>query len=316
MRAAIRTHLLAMLVGSGLMAGPIVEVHASDCTKTSVGLVPLTDLGTRTYKGMLGGLYGGGEDTPPPAHANRGLAAADRIVSRASSGMPDPNGRTVLISLGMSNTSQEFTVFRDMARADGRVSPTLVIVNGAQGGVTAEDWADPFDASWIELDRRLARAGVSRAQVQVAWLKLANRAGGSSPDAYRLQLERDSLNALRVLRHRFRNLQIVYLSSRIYAGYASSALNPEPFAYESGFVAKTIVQRQIAGQLTRRPWLAWGPYLWADGQMPRSDGLTWACNDFSSDGTHPSSTGRIKVAELLLRFFEAEPTARRWFFGA
>lgn len=291
------------------------EARVSDCTNISVDLVPLTGLSTGTYKGMTGGLYGAGENESPPEHANRGLVAGARIVPRAGDGTPDSAGRVVLISIGMSNTSLEFSTFRDLARRDARLSPALVIVNGAQGGVTASEWADPFGSSWTELDRRLSAAGVARPQVQVAWVKLANRAGGASADAYRLQLERDSLNTLRNLRDRFPNLQIIYSSSRIYAGYASSSLNPEPYAYESGFVVKRIIQRQIAGQLSGRPWLSWGPYLWADGLTPRSDGLTWNCSDFASDGTHPSAAGRLKVADLLLRFFEADASAHPWFFG-
>jgi hypothetical protein len=62
------------------------------------------------------------------------------------------------------------------------------------------------------------------------------------------------------------------------------------------------------------PWLSWGPYLWADGLLPRGgDGLTWACADFANDGTHPSPSGRSKVANLLLEFFRHDATTVPWY---
>ena len=45
----------------------------------------------------------------------------------------------------------------------------------------------------------------------------------------------------------------------------------------------------------------------------RSDGLTWACADVQSDGTHPSASGVQKVVNLLLPFFKSNVTARDWF---
>ena len=61
------------------------------------------------------------------------------------------------------------------------------------------------------------------------------------------------------------------------------------------------------------PWIAWGPYLWADGVNGRSDGLVYTREDLESDGTHPSTSGRKKVAELLLDFFKRDSTAQGWF---
>jgi hypothetical protein len=127
---------------------------------------------------------------------------------------------------------------------------------------------------------------------------------------------------------RYPNLQIVFISSRIYAGYASTALNPEPYAYESAFGVKWVIEAQItqmngggvdpvAGDLNLNsgiaPWIAWGPYLWADGLIPRSDGLIWLCSDLSNDGTHPSPAGRDKVANMLLHHLIDSPQSRPWF---
>ena len=129
-----------------------------------------------------------------------------------------------------------------------------------------------------------------------------------------------------ILKSKYPNLKIVYLSSRIYAGYATTALNPEPFAYESGYSVKWLVDQQMRGDSAlnfdpkkgpvRSAWLAWGPYLWADGLKGRKlDSLTWECKDFNSDGTHPSTSGRLKVAQLLDQHFKTHITTKPWYVG-
>jgi hypothetical protein len=119
----------------------------------------------------------------------------------------------------------------------------------------------------------------------------------------------------------------MFLTSRIYAGYASVPLNPEPYAYEYGFAVQWAIQAQISQIRTGTidpvadnldykknvaPWMAWGPYLWADGSIPRSDGLTWDRSEFMPDGTHPNAKGREKVAHLLIDFFLNSPYTA-WF---
>ena len=63
------------------------------------------------------------------------------------------------------------------------------------------------------------------------------------------------------------------------------------------------------------PWIAWGAYLWANGTLPRSDGLTWQRDDFESDGEQLSPMGARKAATLLMQFLYSEPTAS-WFRAA
>src|SRR5690606_13887743 len=103
----------------------------------------------------------------------------------------------------------------------------------------------------------------------------------------------------RKLKSKFPNLQVVYLSSRIYAGYAVTTLNPEPYAYESAFAMRSLIQKQMAGEKelnhqadrgeVKAPVLLWGPYLWGDGTTPRkADQFVWLHEDLAGDGTHPS----------------------------
>jgi hypothetical protein len=122
----------------------------------------------------------------------------------------------------------------------------------------------------------------------------------------------DMLNILHVAHERSPNLKIAYLSSRIYAGYSSGPANPEPFGDEFGFSVKWLIADQIAGKPelnfdpakgpVRSPWIAWGPYLWADGLKGRKDGPVWRREDFAQDGMHPSGSGRERWRRCCLSF--------------
>jgi len=312
---------LALLLLAGAFG--FANAKASDCTQTSKGFTPVNDLGIGTYQGFQGGLYPNGLNVPPQAHLNAGFDMAIQIKPRDTSGQVDPNGKYVLVSIGMSNCTQEFSTFIPMANADTSRNPKLTIVDGAQGGQTAAIISNPAATFWSVVDQRLANAGVTPKQVQIAWLKEAN-AGPTGPflphtETLKVQLGR----ICRILKDRYPNIKICYLASRIYAGYASTALNPEPYAYESGFAVKWLIEQQINGDSAlnfdsaqspvESPYLAWGPYLWADGLTPRSDGLIWECSNFQTDGTHPSTSGREKVANLLLNFFHNNPAAQVWY---
>jgi hypothetical protein len=289
----------------------------------TTGLIPLIDLGPGTYQGYEGGLYPGGSNLPPEAHRALALAAAGRIVPRDALGNPDPNGLIVMIAVGMSNTTHEFAVFERNEDADPGRNARVVLMDTALGGQTAALIADPAASYWTVMQQRLAAMGLSAAQVQVAWLKEAD---AQPPDDFpgHAQRLRDELElVVNNLHDKVPNLALAYLSSRIYGGYAApGSLNPEPQAYESGFSVRWLVADQIAGDPglndgrnagpVRAPTLLWGPYLWADGTNPRSDGLTWVIGDLEGDHTHPAPSGEAKVAAMLSNFFAGEETAASW----
>jgi hypothetical protein len=146
------------------------------------------------------------------------------------------------------------------------------------------------------------------------------------PFPERQEIYREQLQAvLRILKANYPNLQLAFISSHQYAGYGTGNITDPGNGYEHGFGVKWTIESQIlgegdlnadpaAGPITA-PWIAWGPYTWADGVNPRSDGLVWECSDFGRDGSHPSAAGSLKLGGLLLDFFTSDPAATPWFLG-
>lgn len=293
--------------------------------RETTGMKPLTEMtAADRYKGEDGGLYGGGENTPPEAHRRAAEKELAAIQTLNADGRPAVDGRIVFVSISMSNATQEFSRFKRIADADPRKSAKLTIVDCAQGARTMEAWARPDADCWGVAEERLANAGVTPKQVQVAWVKLANGGPRGELNEHGKKLQRDTQAVLQNAKTRFPNLRIAYLSSRIYGGHATTPLNPEPFAYEGAFPVRWLIRDQIDGNEAlnytadrgpvKTPLLLWGPYLWADGTTPRkADKLIYTRDDLAGDGTHPSQAGQEKVARVILDFFKTDPLAKPWF---
>ena len=95
-------------------------------------LVPLSELGKREYKGYVGGLYPDGKNQRPEGHERTGMLLATQVKALDGQGIAGEEGKIVLLSVGMSNTTQEFSAFMQMARGERQNNPKLVIVDGAQ----------------------------------------------------------------------------------------------------------------------------------------------------------------------------------------
>jgi hypothetical protein len=310
-----------VLVGMKLTGGP-PKVDTS-------ALKPLTELlGKETYHGYAGGLYGGGKNERPAAHEAAGVALARQVRPLDGEGKPSPQGKIVLVSVGMSNTSQASTGFEKAMAGDKDINPQVLFVNGAVGGMTAAAIQDPESGSggkyWAAVDERLKKANVTRAQVQAIWIKEADAGPSQGFPKYAQTLQAELTRIVQLLPERFPNLKLVYLSSRTYGGYATTKLNPEPYAYESGLSVQWLISEQLKGNAAlnfdpkkgpvRAPWLSWGPYLWANGATKRADGFAYDRDDFSAnDGTHLSASGVQKVGGLMLTFFKTDSTTRPWF---
>jgi len=304
------------LVAATMYAGG--NVH-----NTSVGFTPLDDLAAGTYQGAPGGLYPGGSNTMPAAHLADGITAAAQVQPRDANGAPSPTGKVGIVTLGMSNGALVFGLVEELLR--GTWKPGVVFVNGAQGSMDAVIWTNRAHVAWSNMLARVAAAGLSTQQVQVALNYHAVAHMQSPPKPWPatpgdLQLCQELIAGH--LHNAFPNMRIALWGTREYGGYAVGNNNPEPYAYQSAFAVKWMIERQINGDLTLNhdplrgavtvPWLAWGPYVWADGMRARCDGLRWEARDFQPDGTHPIIRGTIKQAGAWARLLRTEPCAASW----
>jgi hypothetical protein len=319
---------------------------------------PLTDLGARLYLNRFqGGLYENGSNGIPADHAAAGKTLAAQVA--ASCGKTT-SSQCVLLGIGMSNANLEFAAFRGLFEHSTVVNhKMLTVVDGAQGGRVACTWIhafgdirgcrglsqhlngtrNPYD---VVLDNWLTPAGYTESQVKIVWIEEADPGPTVSlpaarADAYTYEGYLGSI--VRAVKQRYPRCLLMFIGSRNYGGYATVKLNPEPYAYEYGFSTKWVIQAQInqvrsgtvdpiAGDLNytngTAPWIGWAAYTWADGTVPRSDGLVWCqgqprvpCDgefDFSEiDGTHPSHAGALKTAKLMMNFFSTSVFSAPWF---
>jgi uncharacterized protein YjdB/lysophospholipase L1-like esterase len=316
--------------------------HDAAGVAAAAAIHPLNQSGNQVSNGAVVFLGIGMSNATIEFSAFKTAALANSSVNRTTLAMEDGAYGSV--------TACEWTV------AQG---PTTAACPNASG-VPAENQYDRVRDTVLAIDTSAPSAPsgcgtttnpcLTEAQVQVIWLKDANPAPADNglgsltsstvcandltanpvPEACNYELQLGKI--LRAARSRYPNLKQVFLSTRIYAGYASVPLNPEPYAYEYGFSAKWVIEAQIlqnrngtadfvAGNLNYdsskgtvvAPWTAWGTYLWADGDIPRSDSLVWLPSDFQSDGTHPNPQGTQKVVNLLMNFFLSSKYTSSWF---
>ena len=327
-----------------------LAVHASPLFSAT----PLTDFAPgEKYLGVFyGHLYANSNNLPAGSqHDLDGRSFAAKVKPLDASGGFDPaDGKIVVVGLGMSNWTLELCVavqvsqltippctagsFFKSARANPAVNnSSIVFIDCAAWSQVAPNWVDDSHGLYSRCSSILGANHVTQKQVQVILWKDVNTIdpivslspttkcssvaviSAATPDA--CKYEHNVAKVARFVKAEYPNVQLMFLHSRIYTGYATNLLNPEPYAYENGFATKWLIQAQIdqiqSGHVntntrdlsyTAAPWLAWGPYFWADGPNPRSDGLTWTQDDFSvADGTHPSQLGVEKVSRMMLHFY-------------
>jgi len=286
MKRLLLTFIFMLLIGGGFGSTVRATVYATNYTDP----VALPALGQDYYLGEMGGLYPGGSNAVPAAYQTNEIDPAIATLGGDS--------HIVVLCLGMSNLKHSCDEL--ISRLDGAVNPAVTIVNGGQPGRAQQAWDGILsDQVWVNADKRLTQAGESPGAVDVVLYFNAWGYPDESDFTTYITTMRGSLQSTmdNIAAH-YANTQLIYLTSREYAGFATSNLNPEPWAYWDGFAVKGLIADRING-VSSTPPLLWQAYQW-DASWPAS---------YYVDGVHLSAAGLDAAGDLWLAALLTQP----WF---
>ncbi len=302
-----------------------------NCNNHSTGLVPITDLVGKQYRGFTGGKYSGG-NSRSDIQLSRAINQAQKIKALDTSGAENnKTGKIIFAAIGASNPATEFNSFMTYCDTFQQVNRKLKLFNTCIGGTGIQKMNESTDNYWVQASKKLQDSGFSVKQVQVVWLEQENtqNADTSFPGAP-LGLLADYQKLLSVILQKFPNVKIVYLNQRAYAGYVD--VSPGvigkglhfPRDYYNGWTIKWLIEKQLNNEVGFRfsgspeiPFIDWASSFWADGKNLRSDGLFYDCTtDFGGDGLHLSALGERKAGAHLFNYYKSDTISKYWFYDS
>lgn len=204
------------------------------------------------------------------------------------------------------------------------------MANCAKGGIDILDMSDPalptYTSYWNTVTENLTAKGLTYNQVQVVYFESDDLHNTVSGFTERTTLVfNEMITVLHLLKTKFPKLRLCYFNGRTTTQYLTDptliAKHGEPRAYYYGWTVKKLIEAQMTGVdylnpyggYANSPFLAWCFYDWTEGATPRTtDGFKWLPED-TTDGLHPSTLGKQKVAERMLDYFKTNAYASTWF---
>lgn len=299
-----------------------------DCSVARPDYIPLSDMEGLIFRGFPGGLYGNGSNIPPIDHAKAVESAVQSLQRLNANGLPDNNGKIVMIGVGASNPRTEFNEFMRNYASYPDKNSSLALINTCIGGQGIQKMNQQTDNYWKQAKKIIEDSNYSVNQVQIAWIETDNtqQADTVFPRAP-LSLAKEYQQLLATLHKEFPQLTLCYLSARGYAGWVSDNQSVGkglmfPRDYYNGWAIRFLLDSVMtnkgdysyAGKDAVIPLATWGSYLWTNGEQPRKDGFSLDCEtDIGPDGLHLTVAGERKMGSLLFNSFMANPSAKSWF---
>lgn len=293
---------------------------------TDTTKIPITDLGMGTFLGYTGGLYPGGVNTASGRYAKDLLKAAKTIIPLDSAGLSSAQGEIGFIAIGGSTCQKMMSALTDKTSGNPLTNTYLHMANCTNGAGTASanSLMNPDDEIWSVILQKLAKAKLTKPQVQVVYLETDDSIQLSGFPDRPLRLKQEYQEAMHVFKTNFPNLKLVYLLGRTTTfkdPRQKKLSNAEPNPYYNGWACKWLIEDQIKGlpgtaykgPNAVSPMVTWGWYEWAYGtSQPRLDGFTWEESD-TEDGLHGTPEGVDTLSNYFQHFLLTDSVAKTWY---
>lgn len=332
----LRIHYVAAVLICSISFLPALHAQLElNCAHDSTGLIPLTDMGTTKYGPFRGGLYPNFMVDMPESHLNKGKALSNAMVPLDGEGNVDwESGSLLVIGMGGSTASNAYNTMVDTLREWDYVgiNPCMKLKGLFYGGKDLTVMIDTTSTDyWDYLQEKIDARGETWDNIQVVWMQTHSELPIFDSILYIKTMVEQYTTLLQRIQDSMANVKQVYLTGFHYTGYTHPSHDlydalAEPKAYWGNLAIKVLIERQIAGDPAlafegpnkKVPWIAWGPYWWADGTNPRAyDGLTWSCEEYRDDDTgggfHLDDIGKAKEALMFIDFLATNEVTGKWY---
>jgi hypothetical protein len=287
----------------------------------TANLTPLNDLGTRTFKGYVGGLYPNGENAPSGTYADDLLAISNTIVPLDTAGNPKSFGQVLFISLGASTASDNMTTLRLKTVGNPLTYSKLHLLNCCQAktGVLSQ-MSNPNSDYWKHVLSVMKKAKAGARQVQVIYMETDDSLKLQNFPDRAIEIKNRIKAAMLVMKQKCPNLKVLYLNGRTRSFGNNTDWNREPSPHYFGWACKWLIGDQIDGVPGTEykgpnpvaPIATWGFYEWAKTTPRTTDGYAWLKTE-STDGLHATPAGLDSIARRFQNFLLTDPYASKWY---
>jgi len=293
---------------------------------TDTERVPINDLGTGTYMGVMGGLYPGGVNDYSGRYKKDLKSFATAIKPLNGPGVVDSvKGKILFISMGASTSGHLMDSLKQKTiRDSAHTNPYLRLLNCSNGGGVAslQQIANLSDPYWDHVTRIILNSKSTYKQVQVIYMETEDSVNNVFGFPDRPNMYRDhAIAAIQACKTKCPNLKFIYVLGRTTTFGDVRLTNKEPSPYYCGWGWKFLIEAQINGAAGTQykgdsaiaPMVTWGWYEWANGtNVPRQDGFTWQESD-TEDGIHATPAGEDTLSTRFKNFLLTDRMASIWY---